>query len=87
MFFAVYAMTLRLTRPLRLMSEAARSMAKGDFSKRIPVESDDEMGELCIAFNQMTNSLVQLESCLLYTSIFSPSRAPLLRRLLQSRSG
>ena len=62
MFFAVYAMTLRLTRPLRLMSEAARSMAKGDFSKRIPVESDDEMGELCIAFNQMTNSLVQLES-------------------------
>ncbi|MCI8360362.1 MAG: HAMP domain-containing protein [Clostridiales bacterium] len=62
MFFAVYAMTLRLTKPLRLMSEAARSMAKGDFSKRIPVESDDEIGELSIAFNQMTNSLVQLES-------------------------
>ena len=61
-FFAVYAMTLRLTRPLRLMSEAARSMARGDFSKRIPVESDDEIGELSIAFNQMTNSLVQLES-------------------------
>lgn len=62
MFFAVYAMTLRLTKPLRLMSEAARSMARGDFSKRIPVESDDEIGELSIAFNQMTNSLVQLES-------------------------
>ncbi len=62
MFFAVYAMTMRLTRPLRLMSEAARSMAKGDFSKRIPVESDDEIGELSIAFNQMTNSLAQLES-------------------------
>ena len=62
MFFAVYAMTVRLTRPLRLMSEAARSMAKGDFSKRIPVDSDDEIGELSIAFNQMTNSLVQLES-------------------------
>ena len=62
MFFAVYAMTMRLTRPLRLMAEAARSMAKGDFSKRIPVESDDEIGELSIAFNQMTNSLVQLES-------------------------
>lgn len=62
MFFSVYAMTFKMTKPLRLMSEAARSMAKGDFSKRIPVESDDEIGELSIAFNQMTNSLVQLES-------------------------
>ena len=36
-------------------------MAKGDFSKRIPVTSDDEIGELAVSFNQMTNSLVQLE--------------------------
>lgn len=60
-FFAIYGITFRMTRPLRLMSEAARSMAKGDFSKRIPVTSDDEIGELSVAFNQMTNSLVQLE--------------------------
>ncbi len=61
MFFAIYAMTYRLTRPLRLMSEASKAMAKGDFSKRIPVTSDDEIGELAVSFNQMTNSLVQLE--------------------------
>lgn len=62
MFFAIFIMTYRMTKPLKLMSEAARAMARGDFSKRIPVTSDDEIGELAVAFNQMTNSLTQLES-------------------------
>ena len=61
MFLFIYAMTYRLTKPLKLMSQAARSMAKGDFSKRIPVISDDEIGELSVSFNMMTNSLSQLE--------------------------
>lgn len=61
MFFAIYAMTYRLTKPLKLMSEASRAMARGDFSKRIPVMSDDEIGELSASFNMMTNSLAQLE--------------------------
>ena len=61
MFFALYVMTYRLTRPLKLMSDAAKAMARGDFSKRIPVTSDDEIGELAVSFNQMTNSLSQLE--------------------------
>ncbi len=62
MFGAEYYMLSKTSKPLRLMSEAAKSMAKGDFSKRIPVTGDDEIGELAITFNQMTNSLVQLES-------------------------
>lgn len=61
MFFSIYAMTYRLTKPMKQMSQAAKAMAKGDFSRRIPVTSDDEMGELAVSFNQMTNSLVQLE--------------------------
>ncbi len=61
MFFAEYYISYRFTKPLHLMAEASRSMAKGDFSKRIPVTGDDEIGELSVAFNQMTNSLVQLE--------------------------
>lgn len=61
MFFAIYFMTDRMTKPLKQMSEASRAMAKGDFSKRIPVTSDDEIGELAASFNMMTNSLSQLE--------------------------
>ncbi len=62
MFFALYGITYRMAKPLRLMSEAAKAMAKGDFSRRIPVTSDDEIGELAVSFNQMTNSLTQLEN-------------------------
>ncbi len=61
MFIFIYAMTYRLTKPLKMMSTASRAMAKGDFSKRIPVMSDDEIGELSVSFNMMTNSLSQLE--------------------------
>jgi len=62
MFVALYIITYRLTRPLKMMSVAAKAMASGDFSKRIPVTSDDEIGELATSFNQMTNSLSRLES-------------------------
>ncbi len=61
MFAAFWFMTYRLTKPLRIMSSAAKAMAKGDFSRRIPVTSDDEIGQLAVAFNQMTNSLARLE--------------------------
>lgn len=61
MFVAISLMTYRLTRPLRLMSDAARAMSRGDFSRRVPVTSDDEIGQLAVSFNQMTNSLARLE--------------------------
>lgn len=62
MFFAEYSLTYRLSKPLKYMSEAARSIAKGDFSKRIPVMSNDEIGELSVLFNRMTDSLARNES-------------------------
>ena len=62
LFFALYTVTYRWIKPLKLMSEASKAMAKGDFSRRIPVMSNDEIGQLSKSFNQMTNSLVELES-------------------------
>ena len=61
MFIFIYLMMSRMSKPLRLMSQASRAMAKGDFSKRIPVTGDDEIGELAQSFNMMTNSLAQSE--------------------------
>ncbi len=61
MFVALYGITYKLTKPLKLMSTASKAMASGDFSKRIPVTSDDEIGELAESFNQMTNALSNLE--------------------------
>lgn len=62
MFVVEYIMTYRLAKPLKYMSAAARSIAKGDYSKRIPVMSEDEIGELSVLFNRMTDSLSKTES-------------------------
>ncbi len=61
MFIAEYGIVYRITRPLKYMSIAAKSIAKGDFSKRIPVMSNDEIGELSVLFNRMTDSLARSE--------------------------
>jgi len=44
-------------RPLRLLSETARSITESDLSQRIPVEGDDEIATLARTFNEMLNRL------------------------------
>ena len=46
-----------LTAPLREMTAAARAMASGDYSRRVEVNSRDEIGELAAAFNGMAADL------------------------------
>ena len=50
-------LTANMVHPLRDMADAARRMSKGDFSKYIRVNREDEIGELAVAFNNMTHSL------------------------------
>ena len=46
-----------MTSPLRRMTEAARAMARGDYSRRVHTRSRDEVGELAAAFNRMAADL------------------------------
>ncbi|GAA4479939.1 HAMP domain-containing sensor histidine kinase [Rhodococcus olei] len=46
-----------MTSPLREMTEAARAMATGDYSRRVRATSRDEIGQLASAFNQMSADL------------------------------
>lgn len=48
--------------PIRVMADSSKKLAKGDFSERIPVDSDDEIGDLCRAFNYMANGLADSEA-------------------------
>ncbi|MDR0861565.1 MAG: cell wall metabolism sensor histidine kinase WalK [Oscillospiraceae bacterium] len=46
-----------LLQPIRGMTRAAEAMAGGDFSRKIPVESADEIGVLSGTFNNMASQL------------------------------
>lgn len=48
-----------LTRPLRELTEATRSLARGALGQQVPVRSSDELGELTTSFNQMSADLAQ----------------------------
>lgn len=58
---ALYLSTERIINPLRNMTKATKSFAKGDFSTRVTVVGHDEIAELGIAFNQMAESLDNFE--------------------------
>jgi methyl-accepting chemotaxis protein len=57
----VYLFSQRITRPLRQINEVAKIITQGNFGERLNIESQDEIGELAISFNQMATSLENLE--------------------------
>ena len=61
-FIVIYFVTGNLVNPLRQMAAATRAFAKGDFSVRVPVEGEDEIGRLASAFNNMATELALTES-------------------------
>lgn len=56
-FLCVGFLFYKMVKPLKQMAEAADLYSKGDFSKRIIVECNDEIGRLSNAFNKMADSL------------------------------
>ncbi len=59
---AVYFITKRITTPMKSMSKAAKSYSNGDFTARVQVAGNDETADLARAFNQMAESLSNLNS-------------------------
>ena len=60
-----YILSNVTSRSLRTMAAIAAQIGKGDFGKRIPVQSRDEVGELATVMNDMT---VRIESQLMSLS-------------------
>ncbi|MEZ4731983.1 MAG: ATP-binding protein [Caldilineaceae bacterium] len=48
-----------LTRPLQTLTTAIRAMTAGELGQQVPVQSQDELGELARAFNKMSTDLAQ----------------------------
>ncbi len=51
----------QLTQPLRRLAEAARRVGRGDLAIRVPVDSNDEVGEVARTFNAMVAELHRSE--------------------------
>ena len=46
-----------LTKPIRILSDKAKEMANGNLNHEIIINSDDEIGELTLSFNEMAKKL------------------------------
>lgn len=61
LFFVVHRIWKSMFRPLQNLQSLALEVSKGNYSKQIPMERKDEIGQLTKAFNQMSLSLAQQE--------------------------
>ena len=61
-FVVIYVMSYRMIKPLRQMAIATSRYSKGDFSYRVTIKDDDELGELAGALNAMAKALATMET-------------------------
>lgn len=55
-----YGIGSLLTRPLAQLVVATQAVARGDLDRQAPVYTRDEVGEVAVAFNAMTEALAQM---------------------------
>lgn len=57
----IFWISRSIVRPVTKLATAAREISDGDFSKRVQVTSDDELGQLSHSFNTMASRLQEHE--------------------------
>lgn len=55
--WAAFSSARRLVAPIRDLAEGTRAVAAGDYDKRLPLPSRDELGFLVRSFNEMTRKI------------------------------
>jgi adenylate cyclase len=56
---AAAALARNVSRPVQRLAAHTRTVAAGDYSQRLDLRRDDELGELAASFNQMTAGLAE----------------------------
>ena len=79
-FLVSFWISARITKPVEELAEGAREVASGRWDTRIEVRGSDEVGQLAIAFNDMTRTLASQKERLLQTERVAAWRE-LARRL------
>ncbi len=52
-----FVIAQQITRPVRALTHAAERMTAGDLDQRVPVSSQDELGQMSQAFNRLANEI------------------------------
>jgi PAS domain S-box-containing protein len=60
----------QISRPIALLTQAVEALAAGNKAQHLPVEAQDEVGQLTIAFNRMVEQLAVAENRLNYQKRF-----------------
>lgn len=68
-FFIGFLTMRHISQPLENLFNAARELAAGDLSVRVPIAYKDEVGHVGVAFNQMAESFQELIGQLQWTGI------------------
>jgi len=68
-FLIGYAIIRGITKPINDLVDAAKKIADGDLSVRIPIYNQKELGLLAVAFNQMAHSFHEVISQLQWAGI------------------
>ncbi|HIT89848.1 MAG TPA: sensor histidine kinase [Candidatus Merdenecus merdavium] len=55
--FLIFLLTDKMTKPLMELSSKMKAIQKGDFTKRVVVHGDDEIGQLGYRYNHMADSI------------------------------
>lgn len=56
-FLVPYLLASRILRPVRQIADVARDISERDLHRRVPVQTEDELGELAETFNSMLSRL------------------------------
>ena len=73
------AFARNLTKPLNNLILSVRRIGQGSINEEVPIENDDEIGELALAFNQMSTELARAndERVRLFADISHELRTPI----------
>lgn len=78
-FALTWVAAYTLTMPLTYMEEAAKQLANQNFSARVVVQSDDQIGHLQLTLNQMSEQLDRMETM---KTLFGHYVSPEIRDLI-----
>ncbi len=80
--------SVSIARPLRVLTDAARTMISGNYDTSVTVRSSDEFGELASSFNAMRTAIADREKNISHQALYDTvTDLPNRKKVMQSLTG